>query len=195
MKLADKLLAAGMVLPAAYLGALIIGTLLFPGFDHGARLPSDLGGPGAPNPFPFNVGLILTGLCGIAGGAGLLLALRSLRQPIVGALAGLTLLLFGIAMSMAGIFPLPNALHYGFGLTAAGAFTPLAGAFALKGRDRVILLAAFALTLALFLIGSGLGGIVNETNVAWWVKGMALVLFPAMAVLCWRVRERLRSPA
>jgi hypothetical protein len=42
------------------------------------------------------------------------------------------MMLFGIAMTMSGLFPLPNPLHYGFGLFPAGLLAPLFGAMALR---------------------------------------------------------------
>jgi hypothetical protein len=51
---------------------------------------------------------------------------------LIASLAGLGLALFGIAMTMSGVFPLLNPLHYGFGLMLAGILAPFFGALAFR---------------------------------------------------------------
>jgi hypothetical protein len=101
--------------------------------------------------------------------------------------------LFGIAMTMSGLFPLPDPLHYGFGLFPAGLLAPLFGALALKngGVVRWIVLAAFAASAVLVALMFGVGGVVTESNLGYFSRAVALVAFPAMGLLCWHVRRRL----
>ena len=92
---------------------------------------------------------------------------------------------------MAGVFPLPSPLHDGFGLSAAGVFAPLFGAFALaRALDRrwavVTLLVAFVAVIVLFLIFNGLGGIATTANVGWWIRLAAVPAFGSTALIAWR---------
>ena len=153
-----KLLAAGVAMPLIYLAALLVGAALFPGYRVLEDQPSVLGGPDAVTPIAFNSGLVLTGLVGIVGAIGIAAGFQTLRRTTVvalsGGLAGLTLLIASAGLAMAGIFPLPNPLHYGFGLAALGALTPLLGALALWGlganrRTAVALTVFFLLIIAL----------------------------------------------
>ncbi|MGD9966160.1 MAG: DUF998 domain-containing protein [Hyphomonadaceae bacterium] len=188
------LLGAGVFVPIVYFVSQIAAMALNPGFDIATQQPSELGCCGAGSPIVANVGFLLTGVCALLGGAGLFLGLRKLGgNPILAALAGLGMILFGVAMTMSGLFPLPHPLHYGFGLFPAGLIAPLFGALALKNGDSVrwIVLLAFGLSAALVVLMFGVGGVVAESNLGYFSRAVALVAFPAMALLCWSVRQRL----
>jgi hypothetical membrane protein len=64
-----NLLRIGLIVPAIMVADVLVAQHLFPGFDAGAQFISELGGPKAPNPLIFNIGMILAGLAGVAAGA------------------------------------------------------------------------------------------------------------------------------
>jgi hypothetical membrane protein len=161
---ARVLLKAGVAMPVIYIATVVVSALLFPGFALLERMPSDLGGPAAPYPTLYNVGMMLTGAAGGLGALGLLVAFGKVRRDWLlwglGGLAGLSLLAASVGLAMAGIFPLPNPLHYGFGLSLAGALTPLLGALALlrlggAGKAASVLLGAIVLIVALVVLKAG----------------------------------------
>ncbi|MDZ4692079.1 DUF998 domain-containing protein [Terricaulis sp.] len=189
-------LIAGIAVPIVYFASQVAAMALNPGFDIATQQPSELGCCGAQLPLIANAGFLLTGVFAIAGGVGLSLGLRKLGgNAILAALAGLGMILFGIAMTMSGLFPLPDPLHYGFGLFPAGLLAPLFGALALKdgGGVRWIVLAAFAASAVLVALMFGVGGVVTESNLGYFSRAVALVAFPAMGLLCWHVRRRLAA--
>lgn len=190
------LLAAGVAVPVFWIGSQLAGIALNPGFDIATQQPSELGCCDARLPIIANMGFLATGACGVLGGIGLTLGLRRLGGNIIlAALAGLGMILFGVAMTMSGLFPLPNPLHYGFGLFPAGLLAPLFGALALKngGAARWITLAAFAFSAIAVVLMFGVGGIVTESNLGYFSRAVALIAFPTMAFLCWAVSRRLTS--
>lgn len=186
------LLAGGVALPFIYFANLIVGGLLTPGFDHASQMPSELGVAGVPYAGLFNAGLIAVGVALAFGAGGLLLGLRKLGVHWgLAALTGLSLALPAFAMAMAGLFPLPNPLHYGFNVLLAAAFTPVLGAIAVgPGRARAVLLAALALMIAMNAVTISVDGAMTAANVGLWVRGLALVAFSSTAYLCWAVMRR-----
>lgn len=196
--LVQALLAAGIGVPVFWIGGQIAAMALNPGFDIAAQQPSELGCCNARFPIVANIGFLATGVCAVLGGAGLSIGLRKLGgNMVLGALAGLGMILFGVAMTMSGLFPLPDPLHYGFGLFPAGLLAPLFGALALKGGGaaRWIVLASFALSAVLVALMFGVGGVVNENNLGYFSRAVALVAFPTIALLCWIVLRRLSASA
>lgn len=189
------LLTAGIAAPILYFASQVGAMSVNPGFDIATQQPSELGCCGARLPAIANAGFLATGACAALGGIGLFLGLRKLDGNIVlVAPAGLGMILFGVAMSMSGLFALPNPLHYGFGLFPAGLLAPLFGALALKngGTVRWIVLASFALSAVLVALMFGLGGVVTESNLGYFSRAVALVAFPTIAYLCWAVMRRTR---
>ena len=194
--IARVLLAAGVAVPAFWIGSQLAGMALNPSFDIATQQPSELGCCDAHLPIIANIGFLATGACGVLGGVGLALGLRKLGGNIILAgLAGLGMMLFGIAMTMSGLFPLPNPLHYGFGLFPAGLLAPLFGALALKngGAARWIVLTAFVFSAIVVALMFGVGGVVTESNLGYFSRVVALIAFPAMAFLCWAVNSRLTA--
>lgn len=190
------LLTAGIGVPVFWFAGQIVGMALNPDFDMVTQQPSELGCCSANYPLIANASFLATGACAILGGVGLSLGLRKLGGNIIlAALAGLGMTLFGVAMTMSGLFPLPNPLHYGFGLFPAGLLAPLFGALALKGGGAVrwIVLTAFAVTAVLVALMFGVGGVVTEQNLGYFSRASALVAFTAMAYLCWTVLQRTRA--
>lgn len=58
-----------------------------------------------PGRILFNTGILLAGLCALAAGWGFFRALRERRHPVLGALTGLFVAVFGAAFVMGGLFP------------------------------------------------------------------------------------------
>ena len=193
MKVERALLACGMAAPVVYYANLIAFGLLNPVHDPMVLPPSFLGTAGMHYAGLFNLGLILTGIALVLASAGLFFGLRHRARGWAIA-ASLTCGIFGIAMCMAGFFPLPNPLHLAFGLEAAGILTPLFGAFALGAEPqtrilRAIILIGFALCVAAAAILLGAGGILNKTNAGLWSRA-ASVVFPTIGILCWATIKR-----
>lgn len=190
------LLIGGVAVPFLYFLSQIAAVLLNPGYNIAGQQPSELGCCQANMPVVANVGFIATGAAAVLGGLGLFAGLRHLRGNIAfAALAGLALSLFGVAMTMSGVFPLPSPLHYGFGLTLAGILTPLFGALAFKGGGtaRWIVVLGFVVSVVLVVLSMGIGGVASETNVGLLVRGVSLIAFPTIAYLCWSVMQRMKA--
>lgn len=196
--IARTLLAAGVAVPVAYFASQIAAMALNPSFDIATQQPSELGCCGVNAPIVANIGFLATGLCAILGGAGLFVGLRQTGgNMILAALAALGMILFGVAMTMSGLFPLPDPLHYGFGLFPAGLLAPLFGALALKngGAERWILLTSFAATAVIVALMFGVGGVVTASNLGYFSRAAAVIAFPAIAFLCWTLLRRNRALA
>ncbi|MEQ1754319.1 MAG: DUF998 domain-containing protein [Micropepsaceae bacterium] len=188
------LVGAGVLLPIVYFASQLVAMAINPGFNIATQQPSELGCCGANVPNVANAGFLATGACSIVGGFGLFFGLRQIGGNLVLAmLASLGMLLFGLAMSMSGLFPLPDPLHYGFGLFPVGLLAPLFGALALRDAPvmRMLILAGFAASAALVALMLGLGGFVTESNLGYFFRGVALISFPAIALLCWTVTGRM----
>lgn len=192
MKRERLFLAGGVAVPFVYFANLIGVGLLTPGFDQASQMPSELGAAGAPCAGLFNAGLIAVGIALAAAAIGLTLGLRKIGAHwILAALTGLSLALPAFAMTMAGLFPLPDPLHYGFNVLLAGAFTPLLGGVAVgAGHQRFVLFAAFAALVAINAVTISVDGAMTPSNVGLWVRGLGLVAFSSTAYLCWSVMRR-----
>jgi hypothetical membrane protein len=148
----------GMAMPFIYITTLGLSWALNGRFDWVHQEPSDLGRAHANFPFIYNSGMVVTAIAGGLGSIGLM----TLPSTAVGSLwhtfAGISLLLASMGLAMAGIFPLPNPLHYGFGLTLAALATPLLGASALWQSGRRVsaryLLAGLIVTVSLIAIAA-----------------------------------------
>lgn len=191
------LLLAGVAMPVIYFATQIAAFILNPGFDLLRQEPSELGMASAHFPLIANAGFIGAGVAAVLAGLGLVLGLRALGGNVVlAALAGLSLALFGIAMTMSGLFPLPNPLHYGFGLYPVGLLTPLFGALAFKngGVARLIVFGGFGLCLALALCRVlGANSVVTVENEGAFSRALSVVAFGSFAYLCWVVNARLKA--
>ncbi len=104
--IARVVLAAGIALPVSWIGSQLAAMALNPGFDIATRQPSELGCCDAHEPMIANLGFLATGPCAVLGGVGLSFGLRKLGGNFVlSALAELGMVLFGVAMTMSGLFP------------------------------------------------------------------------------------------
>ncbi len=192
MKPCQLLMAGGIAMPLLYAVTLLVAGLLYPGYSTIAQAPSELGVAGAPCPQMFNTGVVVTAVSAIAGAIDLIFGLQRLGSGgFLAVLTGVSMALLGLAMAMAGLFPLPNPLHYGFGLTMAGLFTPLLGALALRrvgniAAFRWFLFVAFVAGPILLAINLGAGAVMTTSHAGLWLRALALVCFPAIGLLCWK---------
>ncbi len=150
-----------------------------------------MGGPDATYPAIFNTLTMILGVCGIAAGVGIYLAVRRLTgRTVLAALSGLLVALFGVAMIFGGAFPMPDERHGGYGLGMAVHLAPLALAVALWKREdlrglNLFLLASWAVSLIFFAIMMGVGQMVTRANVGLFQRAYSLSTFPWLAVACY----------
>ena len=147
----SPLLTAGVAMPVLYGTAVVASLLLNPDFPWLDQAPSDLGRAVMPFFWLYNLGLMAAGACGLLAAIGLLKKTRR-RNAFWARASSAALALASVGLILAGAFPLPDPLHYGFGLTLAGLAIPLLGGIHLyksgwKG-PAFILFIAFALTLS-----------------------------------------------
>ncbi|MBI3437554.1 MAG: DUF998 domain-containing protein [Proteobacteria bacterium] len=189
------LLWAGVAAPIVYFATQIAAIALNPSFNLVEQQPSDLGIAAMHLPIVTNVGFAVSGIAFVLGGLGLFAGLRSVGgNVIVAALAGVTLAVLGFAIAMSGFFPLPNPLHYAFGLYPVGILPPLFVALGYKkgGVARWIALAGSLLCVAIFAVAS-FGGMANAGNAGLFTRAISIVLFATIAYECWSLMQRLRS--
>jgi hypothetical protein len=153
------------------------------------RYASELGAADAPVPIVFNASIVAAGLFALLGAVGLFLSLRQLTgRNVWPILATLALALWGVAMIMGGLYPMPDERHGGFGLGFAGPLVPLFVLLALWSVPGTSMMKAF---LALIFVGSlaalavmmGVGGLVRLDNVGAWQRVNSGISIPWMAVL------------
>lgn len=177
-----------VAVPVLYFGTLLGAAATWPGYSHVTRYASELGGPEAPAPAIFNTGIVTMGAtCALAAFGLWLAARRAGGRPLLAALGGLCVFLFGVAMVMGGLFPMPNPLHGAFGLGLAVVPAPLLFALALRGRSGHgalvgVLVASFVLVAATMSVMMGVGGLVTRANVGLWQRANALAMFPWIGV-------------
>ena len=182
----------GLILaPLFYYVALIGGSLLWPGYSHVTQYASELGSSAAPNPMFFNGNVILCGLSALIGGFGLTHVLTQLSGSRGWAVAaGASISLWGLAIVVAGLYPMPDERHGAFGLAIAGQFTPLFAWIALRkvgglGGLKAFLAVIFVASFVLFAIMMGVGGLVTRANVGIWQRINSGLGIPYLAILGW----------
>src|SRR5689334_19384848 len=191
------LLLAGILIPIVYFGLLIIAPVIYPGFSYVTQYASEMGSAGARYPAVFNTGIMLCGVAGLLASFGFFHAVRRLGgNPLLAALTGISLFLFGIATFMGGKFPMPDDRHGGYGLGLALQLSPLLLALALWRVPRLrgfclFLLAVFAVMTVIILVMFGVGGLVTRANVGLWQRANALAGFPWIGIAAWRLRKEL----
>lgn len=197
MRLEKALLAAGVAVPILYYGNLVLSSLFYPGYSHVRQYASELGGPDAPHPAIFNTLTMILGVCGVAAGVGLYLAVRRLTgRTVLAALAGLLAVLFGVAMIFGGAFPMPDERHGGYGLGMAVHLAPLALAAALWKRAdlrafNLFLLGIWVAGLVFFAIMMGVGQMVTRANVGLFQRAYSLTSFPWLGIACYALGRAL----
>ena len=195
------LLLAGVAVPILYFGNLLINSLLYPGYSHVTQYVSELGAAEAPYAALFNGVIIVLGVVGVAAGLGFFFAVRRLGgNPVLAALAGLFISLWGVGTLLAGVFPMPDERHGGFGLAFAYQLSPLVLALALWKRRSlrglcIFLLVIFMLTNVFLAIMFGVGELVTRANVGLWQRGNALAGIPWLGIAAWILRKELDAEA
>lgn len=191
------LLKLGIAVPIVYFATLLVASLTWPGYSHVTQYASELGSAAAPYPWIFNVGIVATGIAGLAGSLGVARTLAAEGRRTSGALAGVALAAWSVGMLFGGVFPMPNPLHNGFGLVLALPLVPPLLAVALRGRAgrglRLFLLAWFVATAALLAVMFGAGALVTRANVGLWQRALAVAMIPGIGVACAALLRRSRS--
>lgn len=200
MKSETALLRFGVAVPFIYFGALLLVPLLFhPGYNHRTQYASEMGAATAPHPAIFNFAIIACGLSAILGGVGIALALRRrYESKVAGTLAGVSISLWGVAIVMAGLFPMPNELHGAFGLGMILHFAPLFALIAVRDGAgltwlRWLLAAGFVVSGVLFAVMMGAGSMVRVADVGYWQRSYALSSIPWIGVLAWTLHSRISA--
>ena len=201
MPLDALLLRLTIAVPVLYFGVMLVAAATWPGYSHVTRYVSELGGPEAPHPRIFNVGIMVMGVVCTLSSWGVLAAVRRLGgRTVPGAIAALFIALFGVAMVMGGAFPMPDPRHGAFGLGFAAVLAPLFLALAFAGRPGFgalvgLLLVNFCLVVFTMSVMMGVGQLVTRANVGLWQRANALAMFPWIGVAGLMLVQRLGNAA
>jgi hypothetical membrane protein len=196
MRHETRLATLAIAVPVLYFGTMLVAAATWPAYSHATQYVSELGGPDAPHPAVFNVGIIVMGTVCIAASFGVgRTAWRIGGRTGWSTLAGVSLGLFGAAMVMGGVFPMPNPLHGGFGLAFAQVVAPLFLSLAVRGDDGMKTLNRFLVFSFLFMVATmtvmmGVGQLVRRSNVGLWQRLNALAMFPWVAVAGFALARR-----
>jgi hypothetical membrane protein len=191
-------LKIGVIAPAVMVADVWIAQRLFPGFDAGAQFISELGGPAAPMPEVFNIGMVIAGIAGLFAGAGFAHALEHTGgRRVVSAFAGLFVALTGLGAVFAGIFHWPDPMHRACGVGLAIQFAPLFTAWALWGKPEHRRLANFSLgwflgLLLVFALLTGVWNIRTGYDVGYWQRGHAFLSLLWLAIAAWTLERNWR---
>jgi hypothetical membrane protein len=189
-------LRAGVLVPVLYFGTILVSSLFYPGYSHVRQYASELGSASARHPAIFNTGMIAMGVAAIVSLIGFHAALRRLgANRVVIWLFLITLGAFGFSTIMAGLFPMPDPRHSGFGLGLAMLVSPALLAAALwrvpeMRALRIYLVATFIAALVLFAIMSGAGSLVRRSNVGAFQRTFALTGIPWIGIASWALLRR-----
>jgi hypothetical membrane protein len=194
------LVRLAVAVPVLYFGVMLVAASTWPGYSHASRYVSELGGPEAPRPAIFNTGIVIMGVvCALSAWGVFGAARRVGGRGAMSAIAALCIALFGVAMVMGGLFPMPDERHGAFGLGFAMVFAPLFLALAFAGRPGfgglvALLSASFVFMVATMAVMMGVGHLVTRANVGIWQRLNALAMFPwlgiAGAILALRLGRR-----
>ena len=199
------LLLSAVAVPFLYYGTMLIASALYPGYSHVTQYASELGSASAPYPAVFNIGAILGGIAGILGGVGVFRTLRELgRGTVVPGLVALAIIGQAIGFVFAGMFPMPDERHGGFGIGMLGMIGPLFAAVAMRHAPRdlrwvpPVLVFNTLFALAMFAVMMGVGDLVTSRNVGIVQRVNSLTNMPwvglvGWALLRWRQGGQIRS--
>ena len=201
MRLASWLLKAGILVPVCYYGVLIAGGLTWPGYNHMTQYASELGSAAAPMPRIFNSGIIAAGVCALIGGLGMFLALRKLGSGLIlPTLTAIALGLWGVAMIMGGLHPMPDPLHNGYQMGLAVLVAPVFLFLSLADRSDVSGLKTFLIltvlvSAGLFAVMMNIGdmNLVRRSNVGLWQRAFSLASIPWIGIASLCVDQRLAA--
>lgn len=172
---------------------------LFPGFDPGAQFISELGGPAAPAPLVFNLGMVLAGSAGLLAGAGFTHALEHAGgRRVVSAFTGLWVALTGLGAIFAGLFHWPDEMHRACGVGLSIQFAPLFTAWALWGVPEHKRLAQFSLgwffgLLLVFALLTGVWNVRTGYDVGYWQRGHAFLGLLWLGIAAWTLERGWRG--
>lgn len=182
------LLSIAVAVPFLYFGTLFVGGLLYPGYSHVTQYASELGSAQARYPRIFNGGIGLTALACIAASLGFARGVKGLGgSRVLGWLAAASLALFGLALILGALFPMPDPRHGGWGLGMAIQLTPFFLAAALwkveeARRLKVFLLVVGVAMALLFVVMMGVGAMVTRANVGLFQRAYTLTLFSLIGI-------------
>ena len=201
MPRSSVLVRLAIAVPILYFGTMLAAAATWPGYSHVTRYVSELGGPEAPVPALFNVGIMVMGVVCTISAFGVFGAVRTLGgRRVPGAIASVCIGLFGVAMVMGGAFPMPNPLHGAFGLGLAMVLAPLFLGLAFAGRPgfggfATFLFVSFAFMFGTMAVMMGIGQLVTRANVGLWQRLNALAMFPWLGIAGFVLARRLdRAP-
>ena len=185
-----KLLPLALIgIPALYYLGLIAGAATYPGYSHVTNYASELGAADAPYPWLFNVSIILAGAAAILAAMLLPNAFRDTgASRLWSVLAAIALGLWGAAMVMGGLFPMPDDRHGAFGLGLVGPLIPLFVLLALRPIEdsrgvQVFLAIIFVASVVMLAIMFGVGDLVTRANVGLYQRLNSGASTPWFAVL------------
>jgi hypothetical membrane protein len=166
------LLGSGIAAWLVYLLNLLVLAALWPDYSHISNYVSDLGRTENPYNGVFNGAIILYGTLQLLTGLGFYYSVKRItRRKIISIVVGLSFALIGVGAYFAGIFPLPDELHSGYGIGLISFLIPLFLAFAfsrLKNARIFVIhqILFFVLFVLIFPVTSGMegNGIINEMN-------------------------------
>lgn len=196
------LLWGAVAVPFFYYGTMLVASALYPGYSHMTQYASELGSASARHPWVFNAGAILGGLAGILGGIGMFRALRQVgRGAFVATMVALAMIGQAAGFVFAGLFPMPNELHGGYGIGMLGMLGPALAAVALRDAPRplrwlvpVLAFNAVAM-LAMFAVMMGVGELVTARNVGLVQRINSLTNMPWVGLVGWGMLRWLRRSA
>ncbi len=197
------LLRLGIFAPALAAAAVVLATLAYPGFNHARQYLSELGGPTAPFPIIFNVGVLAAGvMAGLAGvGFGLAIA-RLTGARLMGAFTAIVFVFAGYGLVSAALYPWPDPRHLAINLALGIQLAPVLLLWSLRStrdlpRLKLFLALAFLAMAALTVITKHLvmPGLVNDANVGWWERSYAVILVGWVAVAAYLLERRLQTGA
>jgi hypothetical membrane protein len=188
-------LKIGVITPVIMVADVWLAQQLFPGFDPGAQFISELGGPEAPAPMIFNIGMVLAGTAGLFAGAGFTHALEHAGgRRAVSAFTGLWVALTGLGAIFAGLFHWPDEMHRACGVGLAIQFAPLFTAWALWGVPGHKRLAQFSLgwffgLLLVFALLTGVWNVRTGYDVGYWQRGHAFLGLLWLGIAAWTLER------
>lgn len=196
----NQLLKIGMFAPGVLVSDVLIAQAMFPGFDAGSQFISELGGPKAPFPLIFNIGMVVGGVAGMFAGGGFAHALEAAGgRRIVSAFAGLWVALTGLGAVFGGLFHWPDPMHRACGVGLAIQFAPLFAAWALWRRPGYGLLTALSIVwfCGLLLVLALLIGVWNVrtgSDVGLWQRAHAFLGILWLGIAAWALHRQAASP-
>lgn len=197
------LLRIGIAAPILAYASVGVAALTWPGFDHATQYLSELGGPAAPHPAIFNVGVLVSGVGAGVAGIGFALSVMALGGArISAAVIALCFGLAGVGLVVSSIYTWPDPRHLAINLGLGIQIAPLALVWALRkiegmGRLRAFLLVVFVAMAILTVLTKHLifKGLVNDDNVGWWERAFAIVLVGWTGVAAYVLERRLLALA